>query len=69
MTEDPCNECAFKELGCKPSITQELYDDIFRLWDETFKRTRDNNEPIIALERFKDKYEVKERRAGVNEVS
>ena len=43
----------------KPSITKELYNDIYRLWDETFIRTKNNNEPIIALERFKNKYEVR----------
>ena len=56
--EQPCLDCGFKE-SCKPSISQELYDDVFRLWDETFKRTSANNEPIIALERFQNKYEVR----------
>ena len=53
-----CENCGFID-GCKPSITQELYDDVFRLWDETYKRTVENKDPIIALERFKNKYEVR----------
>ena len=55
---DPCEECGFKD-DCKPSITQEVYDDVKRLWDETYQRTKNNNEPIIALERFNNKYEVR----------
>jgi len=60
MTEekDSCEECGFKD-NCKPSITQVVYDDVKRLWDETYQRTKDDNEPIIALERFNNKYEVK----------
>lgn len=56
--EQPCVDCGFKE-NCKPSISQELYDDVFRLWNETFKRTSTIDEPIIALERFQNKYEVR----------
>ena len=56
--KDACIECAFKD-NCKPSITQEYYDDVKRLWDETYQRTKDDNEPIIALERFNNKYEVR----------
>ena len=57
-SEEPCENCGFKE-NCKPSITQVVYDDIKRLWDETYQRTKDDNEPIIALERFNNKYEVR----------
>ena len=55
---DTCEECGFKD-DCKPSITQEYYDDVKRLWDETYERTKEDNEPIIALERFNNKYEVR----------
>ena len=58
VNNDRCEKCGF-EGDCKPSITQELYDDVYRLWDETFKRTKEDNEPIIALQRFKNKYEVR----------
>ncbi|GAH03471.1 unnamed protein product [marine sediment metagenome] len=57
--EQPCAGCVFKELSCKPSISKELYEDVFALWDETYKRTAEDNEPQIALERFKNKYEVR----------
>ena len=57
-SKQPCAGCVFKELSCKLSISKELYDDVFRLWEETIKRVTKDNEPIIALDRFKNKYEV-----------
>jgi len=54
---DPCSDCAFKG-DCKQLIDPKLYEDVFKLWDETFKRTSNNNEPIIAWERFKNKYDI-----------
>ena len=57
INNEECNNCGFKD-SCKPSITQSLYDDVYRLWEETMKRTEDKNEPLIALQRFQNKYEV-----------
>lgn len=54
--KDCCEECGFKE-DCKKSIEAEVYDDALRLWQETYERSIANNEPSIAWDRFRNKYE------------
>jgi len=53
---DECKECGFKG-DCKKSIEAEVYDDALKLWQETYERSIANNEPSIAWDRFRNKYE------------
>ena len=53
-----CEDCAFKG-SCKKLIDAEIYEDVRKLWDETIKRTIYDDEPLIAWQRFKNKYDKK----------